>query len=308
MVGVTPIADTAQQPPTLTAPPAATDVVADLLRGYSIEVTSRSKSAVQSCRDHLVPGTQVYIAAIPGDSHHNAVTTAVALAKNGLVPVPHISARNIAGFTQLNDFLARLRGEAGVSRALVIGGDAEHPIGPYGSALSLFQTGAFQKQNIKNVGIACYPEPSPRVGKALLDAALVEKIAFLKREGFEAWLVSQFCFDAAPIIARAKQLRAEGITLPLRVGLTGPADIRTIWKYALHCGIGNSMRALGTRVDAISNLLVRHTPDAIMAELAEAHLANPALGIAGVHFFAFGGIAGTAKWAKPLLDRAPLPH
>ena len=249
----------------------------------------------------------MYIAAIPGDSYHKSVATAVELAKAGFVPTPHIAARNIASFTQLNDFLMRLKGEAGVTRALVIAGDAEHPVGPYGSSLALLQTGAFQKRGITQVGIACYPEASPRVGQALLEVALKDKIAFLAREGFDAWLVSQFCFDAAAIVALARKLRAEGVTLPLRVGLTGPADIRTVWKYALHCGIGNSMRALGTRVDAISNLLVRHTPDAIMAELAAAHRANPAFGIAGMHFFAFGGIAGTAGWAKGVLAAAP-PH
>jgi methylenetetrahydrofolate reductase (NADPH) len=146
------------------------------------------------------------------------------------------------------------------------------------------------------------------LGKALLDQALADKIAFAKREGFDAWLVTQFCFDAAPIVACVKQLRAGGITLPLRVGLTGPADIRTVWKYALHCGIGNSMRALGTRVDAISNLLVRHTPDMIVSDLAAAHRTDPSLAITGLHFFAFGGIANTARWAKPILGDAPLAH
>lgn len=276
--------------------------MAELVRGFSIEVTSRSRSAVAACRENLEAATQVYIAAIPGDSYHNAVATARALNQAGLVPVPHISARNIASFTQLNDFLARLRGEAGVSRALVIGGDAEHPVGPYGSALAILQTGAFQKQGIRNVGIACYPEPNRRVGAAQLDSALAEKIAFLEREGMAAWLVSQFCFDADAIIAMAKGLRSSGITLPLRVGLAGPADIRTIWKYALHCGIGNSMRVLGSRVDAVSNLLVRHTPDRLVAELADAKRRMPTLGLDGVHFFAFGGVAGTARWARTVLD------
>jgi methylenetetrahydrofolate reductase (NADPH) len=304
MAALTTATDSAQQRRPAASPlPSA---VASFLRGYSIEVTSRSRTAVAACRDSLDPGTQVYIAAIPGDSYHNAVATAAELARSGFVPVPHVAARNIASFTQLNDFLARLRGEAGVDRALVIGGDAEHPVGPYGSALSLLQTGAFQKQNVRRVGIACYPEPNARLGKALLDQALADKIAFAKREGFDAWLVTQFCFDAAPILACTRQLRAGGVTLPLRVGLTGPADIRTIWKYALHCGIGNSMRALGTRVDAISNLLVRHTPDTLVERLAEAGRADPSLDLGGVHFFAFGGIAATGRWARTALDRAPL--
>ncbi len=302
---VTHIADTGTRPMPGAAPAASDGATASLLRGYSIEITARSKTAVDTCRASLAPGTQVYIAAIPGDSYHKTVAAAAGLAKAGFVPVPHVAARNIASFTQLSDFLARLRGDAGVDRVLVIAGDAEHAIGPYGSSLELLQTGAFAKRGITRVGIACYPEPNRRLDTALLETALKDKIAFLAREGFDPWLVSQFCFDPAPIVALARRLRESGVTLPLRVGLTGPADVRTIWKYALHCGIGNSMRALGTRVDAISNLLVRHTPDAIMGELGAAHRADPNLGIAGVHFFAFGGIAGTASWAKGVLDAAP---
>lgn len=299
MENAAPIADPV--PPPGMANLAATRGAAELLRGFSIEVTSRSRSAVAACRDGLASGTQVYIASIPGDSYHNAVATARALSEAGMVPVPHIAARNIASFTQLNDFVARLRGEAGTTRALVIGGDAEHPIGPYGSALALLQTGVFQKQGLRAVGIACYPEPNRRVDTVLIEKALAEKIAFLGREGFEAWLVSQFCFDADAIVGMARRLRAAGIALPLRVGLAGPADIRTIWKYALHCGIGNSMRVLGTRVDAISNLLVRHTPDKLVGELAEARIREPGLGVDAVHFFAFGGVAGTARWARAAL-------
>jgi methylenetetrahydrofolate reductase (NADPH) len=87
----------------------------------------------------------------------------------------------------------------------------------------------------------------------------------------------------------------------LRVGLAGPADRRTLWKYALHCGIGNSIRALGTRVDAVANLLARKTPDAIVRELAVAQRQDPGLGIEGVHIFTFGGVAGAAAWATARL-------
>ena len=78
-----------------------------------------------------------------------------------------------------------------------------------------------------------------------------------------------------------------------------------MWKYALHCGIGNSIRALGTRVDAVANLLARRTPDAIVRELATAQRRDPGLGIEGIHIFTFGGVAGAASWANTLLAAAP---
>ena len=78
-----------------------------------------------------------------------------------------------------------------------------------------------------------------------------------------------------------------------------------MWKYALHCGIGNSIRALGTRVDAVANLLARRTPEPILRELAAAQRQDPGLGIEGIHIFTFGGVASSADWANGILAAAP---
>jgi methylenetetrahydrofolate reductase (NADPH) len=279
--------------------------LARLLRGYSLEVTTHSRSAVEACRDHLAPGTEVYIAFVPGETHHAVVATAVGLRDAGFVPVPHVTARGVASYTQLDDFLGRLAGQAGVSRALVVGGDLEQPAGPYRSTLELLQTGLFERYGFRRIGLACYPEAHHRIEAGLLEQALLAKLELVRAAGLEAWLVSQFCFEAAPILERVRQLRARGIAVPLRVGLAGPASRRTLWKYALHCGIGNSIRALGTRVDVVANLLARRAPDDIVRALAAARRRDPSLGIEGVHLFTFGGVAGAASWANALLGRAP---
>jgi methylenetetrahydrofolate reductase (NADPH) len=291
-----------------TAPPTAEEELAQLLRGYSIEVTTHSRSAVELCRTHLAVGTEVYIAFVPGETYHAVAAVAARLRAAGFEPVPHITARSIAGFTQLGDFLARLAGEAGVSRALVVGGDLEQPAGPYHSSLELLQTGLFQQHGIRRIGLACYPEAHHRIEAGLLEQALVAKLELLRGAGLDAWLVTQFCFEAAPILDRVRQLRGLGVSAPLRVGLAGPADRRTLWKYALHCGIGNSIRALGTRVDAVANLLARRAPDPILRELAAARRQDPALGIEGIHIFTFGGVASAADWANALLAGAPAPE
>jgi methylenetetrahydrofolate reductase (NADPH) len=281
--------------------------VAQLLRGYSIEVTTHSRSAVELCRAHLTPGTEVYIAFVPGETHHAVVATAARLRGAGFVPVPHVTARSVASFTQLSDFLAHLAGEAGVTRALVIAGDLEQPAGPYHSSLELLQTGLFQLHGIRRIGLACYPEAHRRIDADLLEQALLAKLELVRGAGLETWLVTQFCFEAAPILQRVRQLRELGIAEPLRVGLAGPADRRTLWKYALHCGIGNSIRALGTRVDAVANLLARRAPDGIVRELAAAQRQDPGLGIEGIHIFTFGGVASAAAWANALLAAAEAP-
>ena len=281
--------------------------LAQLVRGYSIEVTTHSRSAVDLCRTHVAPGTAVYIAFVPGETHHAVVATAARLRAAGFVPVPHVTARSVASFTQLGDFLAHLAGEAGVSRALVVAGDREQPAGPEHTSLQLLQTGRVQQHGRRRLGRACYPEAHRRVDADLLEQALRAKLELVRGAGLEAWLVTQFCFEADPILQRIRQLRDLGIAEPVRVGLAGPADRRTLWKYALHCGIGNSVRALGTRVDAVANLLARRAPDAIVRELAAAQRQDPRLGIEGIHIFTFGGVASAATWANALLAAAEAP-
>jgi methylenetetrahydrofolate reductase (NADPH) len=280
-----------------------TDLAA-LLRGYSVEVTARGAAAAEVCLAHLATGTEVYVAFTPRDTHHGIVDTAIRLQAAGFVPVPHVTARKVASFTQLNDFLARLAGEAGVTRALVLGGDADRPTGPYRSSLQALESGLFQRHGIRRIGLACYPEAHRKIDAAALDEALAAKLDLVRRAGLEAWLVSQFCFEAAPIVRFAERLRAEGVDAPLRVGLAGPADLRRLWKYGLYCGIGNSIRALGPRVDAVANLLARQTPDTVVADLAVALRRDPALGIAGIHIFTFGGVASAASWANAIVAAA----
>jgi methylenetetrahydrofolate reductase (NADPH) len=290
-----------------TGPQPAEQDVAQLLRGYSIEVTTHNRSAVELCRHHLAPGTEVYVAFVPGETHHAVVASAARLRAAGFVPVPHVTARSVASFTQLGDFLANLAGEAGVTRALVVAGDLEQPAGPYHSSLELLQTGLFQRHCIRRIGLACYPEAHHRIDAGPLEQALLAKLELVRAAGLEAWLVTQFCFEAAPILQRVRQLRDLGVSAPVRVGLAGPASRRTLWKYALHCGIGNSIRALGTRVDAVANLLARRAPDAIVRELATAQRQDPGLRIEGIHIFTFGGVASAADWANALLAAAPAP-
>jgi methylenetetrahydrofolate reductase (NADPH) len=278
--------------------------LAILLRGYSVEVTAHGAAAADICRAHLPPGTEVYVAFTPRDTHHGVVDTATKLHEAGFLPVPHVTARNVASFTQLNDFLARLAGEAGVTRVLALGGDADRPAGSYHSSLALLESGLFQRHGITRVGLACYPEAHRKIDAETMDQALHAKLDLARRAGLEAWLVSQFCFEAAPIVRCAKRLRASSVGAPFRVGLAGPADLRRMWKYGLYCGIGNSIRALGGRVDAVANLLARQTPDAIVADLAAAVRRDPTLEIEGVHIFTFGGVAGAVDWANAKLAAA----
>ncbi len=276
----------------------ATSALAALLRDYSAEVTAPDRKSLDEAADVMRPGSRVYIASLPSDTADRQVAAATHLSRIGLIPVPHIVARNIKDRAALEYLLARLAGEAGVDRALVLGGDRDRSAGDYDSALQLIETGLLQKYGLKRIAIGCYPEGHPRIADAVLDAALFKKLASAESAGLEVIMISQLCFDAGAIIRFAERIRAEGVKARYRVGVAGPAKRSTLLKYALICGVGPSLRALKERQDLAQSLLVGETPEALLTEVAVALARNPALNIWGVHFFTFAALRKSIEWAE----------
>lgn len=270
----------------------------DLLEGYSAEVTARDRKGIESAPDLMPKGSEIFIAAIPGEQADRVVAAAVALGKTGLKPMPHIVARNIASKGELDELLRRLVGEAGVDRCHVVGGDRDHPEGEFDSSLQLIQTGLFRKHGIGRITIACYPEGHPRISDAVLEQALRDKLEACRQDGLDVGLVSQFCFDAEPIVAMARRFRSWGITTPVRAGVVGPADRAALIKFGLMCGVGASLRALKERHELARSVISGETPEALLAEVAKAQAADPALGISGVHFFTFGALGRSTRFVE----------
>jgi len=264
-----------------------------LLRDASLEVSARDPLAGEPLAALVAPGTAVFINIAPADTYHGIVAAAARLSRAGFRPVPHIAARPLASFTQLNDYLRRLAGEAGVDSALVIAGDVDRPVGPFASSFEILATGLFERHGIRCVGLAGYPEGHPKIGNRALADALRLKLGLARQAGLEPFIVTQFGFAAAPILAFIAACRAEGIDAPIRVGLAGPASIATLAKFAVRCGIGNSLRHLTTGHVALARLLNEAGPDAVIRELAS-NAGGSA--IAGLHFFTFGGVRRTALW------------
>src|SRR5207253_1784145 len=101
--------------------------------------------------------------------------------------------------------------------------------------------------------------------------------------GLAPYIVTQFCFEAQPILDWVRARRADGIDVPIRIGLAGPASITTLMKYALRCGVGNSVRALSLRGTAIARILTENSPDRVVADLARAADASD-VRLDGLHF------------------------
>lgn len=277
-----------------------------LLAGYSIEITGSDRAVAEACDAGLPVGTEVFIAFVPGESHDRVVDAARQVGRKGLTPVPHIVARAFENEAMLDRLLGRFADEGGVRSALVIAGDRAQPDGPFHASVQLVETGLFEKHGITQLAFALHPESHPRVDDATLRDALTAKLAAARAHGLQTRLVSQFSLDAAPILPRLIATAGEAPATGVRIGVAGPTSAKTLWKYALYCGIGNSLKALHSHGETLAHLSRDNHPEKILGEIAMALERNavPAAPVQGVHIFTFGGVAKSVAWADQLVADA----
>ncbi len=273
-------------------------VVTRFLEGFSIEVMPRTAEKVDDFRALLPAGTRVYIAHIEGTPIEEMVATAKRLRDEGFEPMPHFPARIIRDELQLNDWVARYKGEAGVHQALILGGGVKTPVGTLDNAMQLLESGAFR--GFSRLHVAGHPEGNRDIDADGSDRAVMEalrlKQAFSERTDADMAIVTQFAFEAGPIIAWADRLAAEGIALPIHIGVAGPAKLQTLLKFAISCGVGPSLKVLQKRAKDVTKLLLPFEPNDLVAQLAQHKAQNPGFGIEAVHFFPLGGIKTNATW------------
>ncbi|MHC0054992.1 methylenetetrahydrofolate reductase [Actibacterium sp. D379-3] len=271
------------------------------VQGYSIEVMPRTAAKIDDFRALLPAGTRVYIAHIDGTPIDDMVATAKRLTADGFNVMPHFPARIIKDRAMLADWIARYQGEAGVTQALLLAGGVAEAQGAFDNSMQLLATGLFDKAGFTRLHVAGHPEGSrdidPDGGDANAMDALRWKQGFAERTDAQMAIATQFCFDAAPVIAWADRLRAEGITLPIHIGVAGPAKLQTLIRFAVTCGVGPSLKVLQKRARDVTKLVLPFEPTDFIADLAAHKAAHPDFNIAAVHFFPLGGIRTNANWA-----------
>jgi methylenetetrahydrofolate reductase (NADPH) len=283
-----------------TAPKAQNDQLADFIEGFSIEVMPRTAEKIESFTDILPAGTRVYIAHIEGTPIEDMVATAKRIAAEGFPVMPHFPARGIASKDQLAEWIAMYRGEAGIDQALLLAGGYDKPTGDFDNSMELLETGLFDAAGFKHLHVAGHPEGNkdidPDGSDRNVSEALRWKQSFSDRTDAEMAIATQFCFEAQPVIEWVDRLQAEGINLPVHIGIAGPAKLQTMIKFAMACGVGPSLRVLQRRAKDVTKLVLPFTPEEILTDLAAHKAANPNFGIAKVHFFPLGGIKKTAEF------------
>jgi len=109
-------------------------------------------------------------------------------------------------------------------------------------------------------------------------------------------IVTQFAFESAPIVAWCDRLRAEGVDLPVHLGVAGPAKLQTLIKFAVACGVGPSLKVLQKRAKDVSKLLLPFEPTELVQALAAHKAAHRDFAVEKLHFFPLGGIKTNTTW------------
>jgi methylenetetrahydrofolate reductase (NADPH) len=266
----------------------------------SIEITAKQIDKLPFLQQSFRPGTRVFVALIDAGDRAGQIDAVRALHQAGFSPVPHIPARFIVDEDDLRMRLDAFCGEGHVQDVLVLGGGAPQPIGKFDATLQLLQTGAFANRGLKRIGIAGHPEGNPDItkkhGEAMLLQTLKEKAAWIKANGFEGFIATQFLFEAGPLAHWASGLRDAGIELTINPGVPGPATIKTLVKYAAMCGVGNSARFVRKQAMNVTRLLSVSAPDEFADQLATLHFDKPELHIGTPHLYPFGGFEKLSTW------------
>jgi methylenetetrahydrofolate reductase (NADPH) len=266
----------------------------------SYEISARDFAGLELACPLIPRGTMVAIIWTPRDSDDERVAMARALADAGYQPIPHIGARNFASDETLERLLGRLADEAGVTRAFVIGGDCEQR-GPLSSGYDAIVTGHFARHGFREIGLPGYPEGHPRIARPVLAQDMKAKLALVRDAGMKPLILTQFAFHAEPIADWLREIRLDEPDLPIRIGLAGPATVRTLLRYAALCGVEASRRGRKTFGSSLIKLLGESGPDPVIRALAEMPDTLNG-GPTYLHIFPFGGLAKSAKWVNALAD------
>jgi len=267
-----------------------------LLRDPRYEVFP-AKGTERAVLEWVPRGMTVTVTASPVKGLDPTIDLTEKLAALGYRVVPHLAARSVTGEEHLADIVARLKA-AGVDDVFVPGGDATRPAGPFDSALPLLERLTELGSPFSRVEITGYPESHPKINDDLTIQSMWDKRRYAR------YIVSNVCFDAAGLARWIQRIRARGVTLPLYVGLAGPAERTRLLRMAAVAGASESARFIGRHPNWVLRFWVPggYSPDRLLHRAA-AVLTAPSSGVAGLHLFTFNQLQQAEQWRRAALER-----
>lgn len=275
--------------------PSSRAALIDLLRAPTFELIPLKNALDQAA---LLPaGATVSVTASPTKGLEATVTLAGRLRSEGFLVVPHLSARMVRDRDHLHDLVAALR-DAGVDRAFVVGGDEKEP-GAYPDGLALLRDLAEVGHPFREIGIPSYPQGHAFIADGPLLAALHAKAEFA------TYMTTQLCFDPSAISTWLAARRAEGLTLPVHIGVPGVAEPQKLLALAARIGVADTHRFLAKNVRFVARLVRSggfYRPDALLEGIAPT-LADPTANVTGFHLYLFNAVEATEGWRRAKLGQ-----
>ncbi|HEX2754923.1 MAG TPA: hypothetical protein VHM48_05640 [Candidatus Limnocylindrales bacterium] len=276
------------------APPAR-EALARVLRAPTFELVPLKNALDQA--EFLPAGVTVSVTASPAKGIEATIALCEQLQKRGFRAVPHLAARMVRDRSHLADLIAWLEG-AGVDRAFVVGGDAKEP-GDYPDGLSLLRDMAEIGHPLSEIGIPCYPQ-----GHAFIaDGPLLE--ALHAKATFASYMTTQLCFDPGAIATWLAARRAEGLELPVHVGVPGVAEPHKLLAISARIGVADTHRFLTKNLRFVARLVRSggfYRPDALLEGLAP-HITDPAARIVDLHMYTFNAVDTFEAWRGSYLAK-----
>jgi methylenetetrahydrofolate reductase (NADPH) len=243
----------------------------------------------------LPPGSWATVTASPSHGIESTIEVCEALVARGHQAVPHLSAHMFRDRSHLSDILDRSRA-AGLVEAFVVGGDAKDR-GELHDGLALLRAMDELGHPFEQIGVPCYPEGHPNIADHVLLQSLKDK------ERYASSMTTQMSFNPGAVTRWIAKMRAEGVTLPVVLGVPGVADLTKLMAVSAKIGVADSARYLKKNKKMLGHLMRRGSfgPDAFLEALAPT-IADPAADIEGLHIFTFNQVAVTADWQRQMLD------
>jgi methylenetetrahydrofolate reductase (NADPH) len=275
--------------------------IVQLAREASIEINVQDAPHLQDARKFLLAGTRVFVSHLPKQEWQATVTACKAVRAAGFEPVPHVPVRLLPNAETLDKLLGDFVAQAQVKDLLLISGDYPQAEGPFSTVAEAMRTGLLNKHGIANLSVAGHPEGHPKVALEEIRHAEVEKATLAQQSDLQLSLVTQFFFEHQPFLSWVDEMRKKGVKARIVGGLAGPAGLTTLFRFAVRCGAGPSIRALGARPTSLMKLVGERGPETVVRGLAEAKVAG-ATDFAGVHMFCFGGFLKTCEWLHAVAE------
>jgi len=267
-----------------------------ITEGFSIEITAKDVNSLREVAPKLPVDTPVAVTFLPGETLDARLAAAREVRALGLEPMPHFSARRITSEDEFKLMIAKMVEEAEVKRCFVIAGDPPAAVGPYSDSSMLIETGLFEESGILAIGIAGHPEGHPNMSNEECFAILKKKCAMILERGMKPIIVTQFGFDIDAFMQWIVVLREKGIDAPVRIGVPGPTNIKSLLKFASRCGVSASSSVLAKYGISITKLIGTAGPDKMVDTFAQSFGSEH--GRVRLHFYPFGGLLKTVEWVE----------